>query len=469
MFPTLRRRLAHSRALKRTTSLLAATLLALGAVAAAAPAGADGTTAKVTRSRNADPGEYPGQAALLFPEGGGDDFADQYCGGTLIHPEWVLTAAHCVVFEGDILLAPDVVLGTTRLDGSGEHLETDGRSRVHPQYSDASYPANDIAVLHLRTPATSPVARLAYDGLSALETPATPAIVTGWGGLSGDEQNQQFPIDLQEGDVPVISDDACDTALAAHGDDLPDAHEPTIVCAGTGTISSEPEEADACRGDSGGPLWASGPDGIRRQIGIVSGGPTCGRSPTYYTSVEAHIGFIETVTGLQLASFGDIPGDPHEGNVELVAFNAFASGLPGGTFQPSSIVSRGQMATFLARALGLAPVATGPFSDVAGTPHEQNINAVAEAGIAGGFADGTYKPTELVTRDQMATFLARALGLAPVAEGRFTDTAGNTHEQNINAVAQAGVAGGFPDGTYKPRNGVTRGQMATFLARAFLP
>ena len=69
----------------------------------------------------------------------------------------------------------------------------------------------------------------------------------------------------------------------------------------------------------------------------------------------------------------------------------------------------------------------------------------------------------------MATFLARARQLQPVAAGPFSDTAGDQHEQNINAVAAAGIAGGFGDGTYRPLAGVLRDQMATFLFRAFLP
>ena len=106
-----------------------------------------------------------------------------------------------------------------------------------------------------------------------------------------------------------------------------------------------------------------------------------------------------------------------------------------------------------------------PVSDVAGTTHEDNILAVVQAGIAGGFADGTYQPGGTVTRGQMATFITNAFDL-PSGSATFPDIAGTTHEANIRAVASAGIAGGFADGTYGPGQPVTRGQMATFIANA---
>ena len=106
----------------------------------------------------------------------------------------------------------------------------------------------------------------------------------------------------------------------------------------------------------------------------------------------------------------------------------------------------------------------GAFSDVAGTTHEAAITAVAAAGIAGGFPDGTFRPGAAVTRGQMASFLMRALELEG-ATPPFEDAVGTTHAIAIGAVAEAGIAGGFPDGTFRPGAAVTRGQMASFLAR----
>ncbi|HVM00039.1 MAG TPA: S-layer homology domain-containing protein [Egibacteraceae bacterium] len=104
--------------------------------------------------------------------------------------------------------------------------------------------------------------------------------------------------------------------------------------------------------------------------------------------------------------------------------------------------------------------------DIVGNAHAASIVAVVVRGIANGYADGTYRPQQQVTRGQMATFLARALDLAPAPASGLRDIAGNTHQAAIEAVAAAGIAKGYADGTYRPQQQVTRGQMATFLARA---
>src|SRR5690606_6007459 len=104
----------------------------------------------------------------------------------------------------------------------------------------------------------------------------------------------------------------------------------------------------------------------------------------------------------------------------------------GNLYCPRDPVSRAQMATFLTRTLELPPASRDYFADDAGNTHEDAINRVAEAGIAGGTGPGVYSPSGQVTRAQMATFLGRARALAPVSATSFTDIAGNTHAGYIN-------------------------------------
>jgi glucose/arabinose dehydrogenase len=143
----------------------------------------------------------------------------------------------------------------------------------------------------------------------------------------------------------------------------------------------------------------------------------------------------------------------------------------GTLYCPDDDVTRAQMATFLARALDLTPSDANYFTDDNGSTHERNINAVAEAGITLGCdATGTlFCPNQSVSRQHMASFLARAIsGLVPATRDYFTDDEISVHQDNINIMAENGITLGCDvTGTlYCPYQAVQRDQMATFLGRA---
>ena len=102
-------------------------------------------------------------------------------------------------------------------------------------------------------------------------------------------------------------------------------------------------------------------------------------------------------------------------------------------------------------------------------PHARAIGAILDAGVTSGRGDGTYDPAGSVTRAQMATFLANALGLElpELSAPPFPDVPVEmTHARAIAAILEAGVTTGRADGTYDPAGLVTRAQMATFLSNA---
>jgi subtilisin family serine protease len=121
-----------------------------------------------------------------------------------------------------------------------------------------------------------------------------------------------------------------------------------------------------------------------------------------------------------------------------------------------------------------APVAIDPddpFLDDDGNAHEAAINQLAVAGLVNGLSPGVYGPSRGVTRAQMATFLARALtasgvALPPAVPDAFADDDGNVHETAVNQLAALGIVSGVGAGAYAPDAAVTRAQMATFLVRA---
>lgn len=166
--------------------------------------------------------------------------------------------------------------------------------------------------------------------------------------------------------------------------------------------------------------------------------------------------------------FSDIEDSIHLEGILAVHEAGIVRGFGDGTFGPQLPIRRDQMASFLAAALELEPAADDPsFSDTVGNTHEGNIGAIAAAGVTQGLGGGLYGPELNVGRDQMASFLAAGFDLEASDDApTFADIAGNTHESNIRAIAEARITGGVGGGNYGPDQEVTRGQMATFIARA---
>ncbi len=184
-----------------------------------------------------------------------------------------------------------------------------------------------------------------------------------------------------------------------------------------------------------------------------------------------------------LARFLDVPSFFWAyAQIEACAKAGIVGGYPDGTYRPAEEVTRAQMAVFLARAMagGEANVpdpgcSTPPFPDVACDYWaRKHIQYVRDHGVASGYPDG-YHPGEVVTRGQMAVFMARAMagGEANVPDPGCTapvfpdvDCAFWARKY-VQYIKDAGVTGGYPDGTYRPDNHVTRDQMAVYLTRGF--
>jgi hypothetical protein len=176
------------------------------------------------------------------------------------------------------------------------------------------------------------------------------------------------------------------------------------------------------------------------------------------------------------AGFEDVGrGGTHARAIDCLLLYGITQGVTASRYEPTSAVNREQMATFIARLMReagaeLATPSTRRFTDVSGTPHVGNIEALADAGVAQGTTSTTFEPRESVTRAQMATFIdrmLRELGLTlPDASVPFSDVPGGTHAPAIGRLAAAGVVQGTSADTYGPRDAVTRAQMASFLMRA---
>ena len=174
---------------------------------------------------------------------------------------------------------------------------------------------------------------------------------------------------------------------------------------------------------------------------------------------------IQTIPGLGPdGSFADDDGSVHENAINALAAAGVILGKVDGSFGAADSITRGQLASIIARSLGLSSTVDA-FLDDDGSVHEDAINALAAAGITQGNADGTFGPNEPITRAQVASFIARTLGISGGPDA-FADDDGSVHEDAINALAAAGITQGNADGTYGPDTELTRAQMASLWARA---
>lgn len=221
--------------------------------------------------------KYPWQAEVFVWTEEGSFF----CGGVLIHPLIVMTAAHCLVDEfGEFKpgLEVEVWLGRTYLDEGGEFHWAYNLWAPTAYSPIANFPQRaryDYAFVSLETPSLLPRIQLAGPTERALWTPGRGAYVTGWGDTS--EGGVLSPI-LKEATLPVVADDVCARTDGAPFDAL------TMLCAGDLAGGN-----NSCQGDSGGPLQSPIDGGGFRLIGVVSWGYGCARPnrPAVYTRVAS--------------------------------------------------------------------------------------------------------------------------------------------------------------------------------------
>jgi hypothetical protein len=185
--------------------------------------------------------------------------------------------------------------------------------------------------------------------------------------------------------------------------------------------------------------------------------------------VGCDVGAVETPD-----PFADVgAASPFFAEIAWMDADELSSGYGDGTYKPEDEVTRGAMAAFLYRTAGSpssTPPTTPTFSDVAvDHPFFREVEWMAAEQVAGGFDDGTYLPSQPVSRQAMAAFLYRSRGgdITPPQVATFPDVpVSSPFFTEVEWMAQLGISAGFPDGTWHPSDSVTRQAIARFLFAA---
>ena len=213
------------------------------------------------------------------------------CGATVIHPRYLLTAAHCN------LAIKKASVGSVYPD-RGRFIDIDA-VLSHPDYSYmGNY--NDIALVRLQEPLSLPIVQLPDSEFSAVEE-STTAWLAGWGRISLD--SWRLPKRLKHGEVNLITNSECRDVFNS---EFPEGHNSIVeitdsmIC-GTMIGNKDPQIPDGaapCHGDSGGPMLVARDQGLV-QIGIASFAiPDCGERGSFfaYTRISSFLAWIEDVT-----------------------------------------------------------------------------------------------------------------------------------------------------------------------------
>ncbi|HWW52612.1 MAG TPA: serine protease, partial [Acidimicrobiales bacterium] len=273
----------------RTTRAVALLVVALFAqvllVAGSTPAGA------VIGGTPATEGQYPFLALLLVqvPSGGGSangappGYAE-YCGGSLIAEQWVLTAAHCVT-DGAPPKPDAVLIGRmVSTDTTAGDMNSAKAVFVNPGFN-ANTLENDTALIELNQPSPEAEIPIIDESQAALMAGGTATTVIGVGNTSADNPDSQAST-VQTAPQTLGADTACRTAVG------PGFIAASMICSAQGSTSP-------CFGDSGGPLFAATASGPI-QVGVVSHGPAqCGSQPSVYSRLAAERTWIrDTIASL---------------------------------------------------------------------------------------------------------------------------------------------------------------------------
>lgn len=248
-------------------------MLKLLSVALAFAAAVASHHSKIVGGVEAEKGEFPFIVSLQMG-------TSHFCGGSLIAPKWVLTAAHCI-YSSSLPIRGRVVIGAHSLKDTDVEIHKIKQAIKHPGYGSDGY-SFDYALVELVEESAFQPIWLNGREIEMIELDGMISTTAGWGTTAENGGVSQV---LMKVDVPIQTQAQCEKAYPGQITD-------TMICAGL-----DEGGKDSCQGDSGGPLLVQTELGDPVLVGVVSWGYGCARPNKYgvYSRVNLAIEWIESV------------------------------------------------------------------------------------------------------------------------------------------------------------------------------
>jgi secreted trypsin-like serine protease len=308
----------------RLAFVLVGSLALVSAALASGAALAQDDTEMIVGGNPAPEGKYPYQVRLY--SSAEDDRG--FCGGSIIAPQWILTAAHCAVVDNDVAenleAADKIFVGYGSIDRTTTTKIESEQIIVHPGYlARALASGTDVALIKLKEsiPDAQPVELANADTETKFMTRGVKVTVTGWGAIWDPEDKEvvellakispqediseklNFPKKLYEADINVMDREECRSIYGPQQLDIADSE----ICA------LKPRSvSNSCYGDSGGPLVVQAKDPKRYvQVGVVSWGDRCGRAgnPNVFARVASFSDWINETMNAAPPAVAETPDD----------------------------------------------------------------------------------------------------------------------------------------------------------------
>ncbi|MGW9530911.1 S-layer homology domain-containing protein [Paenibacillus terrae] len=170
----------------------------------------------------------------------------------------------------------------------------------------------------------------------------------------------------------------------------------------------------------------------------------------------------------------DIKGHWAEKAIDTFVKLQFIKGYGDGQFKPNGNITRAEFAMLVSRVFDISVDAdhSAPMSDISSHWAKEAIEKLASAGVIGGYGDGTFKPNQTISREEIVIILSRIVNLSSVnkddSKGNFTDlSSASSYATNaIKDVAEAGIINGKSNGVFDPQGNATRAEALTIILNA---